>query len=290
MKINGAAGLDLQLKRRCHRALWVLDARISVAIRRLRTPLQFATGVALFLAGPAVASAATPQIQQRVAAVDCPANDQMGPARLQTGESMPAPVEQRLTEQIAYFKAEGSPGVYAPKAWSCRAWYGSNGSVLVVTPKRIEPPYFPLPMLTGPAVMIETWDGGTSGRFHVAIVAAQLFPLLGSEFITRVRQEHLIADSLFDVEPYPDDQLRYLSDRFVEYTTPPNRTGLGTDGMFEVSNLPVRGLTILNLEAEVNSMTEIRVRLPVALHSVAEAIVQLETACLQLQRGCRGLK
>jgi hypothetical protein len=145
-------------------------------------------------------------------------------------------------------------------------------------------------MITGPAVIIETWDGGTSGRFHVAIVAAQLFPLLGSEFITRVRQEHLIADSLFDVEPYPDDQLRYLSDRFVEYTTPPNRTGLGTDGMLEMSNLPVRGLTILNLEAEVNSLTEIRVRLPAALHSVAEAIVQLETACLQLQRGCRGLQ
>jgi hypothetical protein len=290
MKINGAAGPDPQLKRRCHRALWVLDARNSAAIRRLRTPMHFAMSAALFLACSAMASAAIPQIQQRVGAVGCPANDQMGPARLQAGESMPAPVEQRMAEQIAYFKAEGSPGVYAPKGWSCRAWYGSNGSVLVVTPKRIEPPYFPLPMITGPAVMIETWDGGTSGRFHVAIVAAQLFPLLGSEFITRVRQEHLIADSSFDAEPYPDDQLRYLSDRLVEYTTPPNRTGLGTDGLFEMSNLPVRGLTILNLEAEVNSLTEVRVKMPAGLNSVAQAIVQLETACLQLQQGCRGLQ
>jgi len=290
MKINGAAVHDLQLKRRCHRALWALDARISTAIGRLRTPMHFAMNAALFLACSAMASAAIPQIQQRVAVVGCPANDQMGQASLQAGESMAAPVDQHMAEQIAYYKAEGSPGVYAPKGWSCRAWYGSNGSVLVVTSKRIEPPYFPLPMITGPAVIIETWDGGTSGRFHVAIVAAQLFPLLGSEFITRVRQEHLIADSLFDVEPYPDDQLRYLSDRLVEYTTPPNRTGLGTDGMLEMSNLPVRGLTILNLEAEVNSLTEIRVRLPAALHSVAEAIVQLETACLQLRRGCRGLQ
>jgi hypothetical protein len=60
--------------------------------------------------------------------------------------------------------------------------------------------------------------------------------------------------------------------------------------MFEVSNLPVRGLTILNLETEANSLTEVRVRLPAGLNSVAEAIVQLETTCVQLQRGCRGLQ
>src|ERR1019366_5040228 len=207
-----------------------------------------------------------------------------------TGSPMPARVPQGMTEQLAYYRAEGSPGVYAPRGWSCRAWYGSNGSVLVVTPKRIEPPYFPLPVITGPAVMIQSSDGGASGRFHVAIVAAQLFPLVAEEFITRVRQEHLISDSSFDVEPYPDDQLRYLTDRFAEYTTPANRSGLGTAGMLETSNLPVRGLTILNLEAEANGLTEVRVRLPAGLNSVAEAIVQLETACLQLQRGCRGLQ
>jgi hypothetical protein len=92
----------------------------------------------------------------------------------------------------------------------------------------IAPPYFPLPVITGPAVMIQSSDAGTSGRFHVASVAARRFPLVGSEFITRVKQEHLISESSFDVEPYPDDQLKYLSDRIVEYSTPPNRTGLGT--------------------------------------------------------------
>jgi hypothetical protein len=145
-------------------------------------------------------------------------------------------------------------------------------------------------MITGAAVTIDTSDAGTSGRFHVAIVAAQLFPLVGSEFITRVREEHLISDSSFDVKPYADDQLRYLSDRFVEYTTPPNRTGLGTDGLLELSDLPVRGLTLLNLATEVNTLTEVRVRLPAGPNSVADSIVQLETACVQLPRGCRGLQ
>jgi hypothetical protein len=237
----------------------------------------------------ALGSPAIPEIQPRVPAFGCPANDQPGPARLQTGETMPAPVEPRMAEQIAYYGAEHSPGVYAPKGWYCRAWDGSNGSVLVVTPKRIEPPYFPLPMITGPAVMIESSDGGSSGRFHVAIVAARLFPLLGSDFITRVRQEHLVSDSLFDVEPYPNDRLEYLSDRFVEYTTPANSTGLGTDGMLEMSELPVMGLTIVNLAADVNTLIEVRVRLPAGLMPVKQAIVQLETVCVQLPRGCQGL-
>jgi hypothetical protein len=259
----------------------------------VRPSLQFAIGIGLCLAccglATAAAAAAAAETQPRVATVDCPANDQTGPARLQTTDTMSAPVAPLLAGQLAYYRAEHSPGVYAPKGWSCRAWDGSNGSTLVVTPKRVEPPYFPLPVITGPAVMIEASDAASSGRFHVAIVAAQLFPLIGGEFIARVRQEHLISDSSFDVESYPDDRLTYLSDRLAQYTTPPNRAGLGTAGMLEVSDLPVRGLTIRNLESDANALTEVRVRLPAALNAVAAAIVQLETTCVQLSRGCRGL-
>jgi hypothetical protein len=253
------------------------------------TGLHLALSVALLLACSA-SSAATPEFQQRVPAVRCPASDQTGPATLQTGESMLAPVEQSLAGQLAYYKAEHSPGVYAPKGWSCLAWNGLNGSILVVTPRRMAPPYFPLPTVTGPAVMIQSSDAGSSGRFHVAIVAAQLFPLTGNDLVTRVRQEHLISDSSFDAQPYPDDQLRYLSDRFVEYTTPPNRTGLGTDSMFDASSSPIRGLTILHLENDTDSMIEVRVRLPPGLSAVSEAIMELEAACVQLPRGCRALQ
>jgi hypothetical protein len=203
---------------------------------------------------------------------------------------MVAPVQQSQSEQIAYYKDDYGPGVYAPRGWSCRGWAGSNGTLLLVTPKRIEPPYFPLPAVTGPAVMFQSSDIGATGRFHVAIVAAQLFPLIAEEFITRVRQEHLISDSSFNVQSYPNDQISYLTDQLVEYTTPGNHTGLGTEGLLETSNLAVRGLTMLNLEAEVDALTEVRVRLPAALNSAAEAIVQLETACLQLKQGCRALQ
>jgi hypothetical protein len=245
---------------------------------------------ALWLGCSALGAAEIPEIQQRASAVDCPVNDQPPPAKPQTGLSVAPPLDQRPTAQIAYYSAAHTPGVYAPKGWYCRAWDGSNGSILVVTPTRIAPPYFPLPVITGPGVMVQSSDAGGSGRFHVAIVAAQLFPLVGDEFIARIRQEHLIPDSSFNAEPYPDDQVQYLSDRFVQFTTPPNRTGLGTGGMFETSDLAVRGLIILNLQDETNSLTEVRVRLPSGLNSVAAAIVQLETTCIQLHGRCRGFQ
>jgi hypothetical protein len=56
--------------------------------------------------------------------------------------------------------------------------------------------------------------------------------------------------------------------------------------MFDMSDLPVRGLTILNLQPETVSLTEVRIRLPAGLNSVEEMIMQLETECVQLRAGC----
>jgi hypothetical protein len=222
--------------------------------------------------------------------VGCRADGEMGPTKSAPAQSLAVTPDPRTGSLIAYYAAAHGPGVYAPKGWYCLTWEGSNGTILVVTPRRIPPPYFPLPVIAGSAVMIQSSDAGTSGRFHVAGVAAQLFPVVGAEFVARIRDEHLIPESSFDVEPYPDDQLQYLSDRLVEFVTPPNHTGLGTEGLFEMSDLPVRGLITLNLQDEVNSLTELRVRLPAGLNSVAAAIMQLETTCLQLRGRCRGFQ
>jgi len=221
-----------------------------------------------------------------VAPVACSPGDPTGKATRSTDRSMRIRVDQQAAAQLSYYNAADFPGVYGPKGWHCTIWNGSNGRILLVTPQRLAPPYFPLPAITGPGVMIQTTEGDGSGRFHVAIVAAELFPVVGKEFIRRVREEHLISDSSFDAEHYPDDHVQYLSDRFVQYATPANRSGLGTEGIFDNSDLPVRGLTILNPEAQVISLTEVRIRLPSELNPVAETILRLETACVQQQGVC----
>ena len=262
----------------------------SSVIQTSRTYLRVCLALAWSIAGSGAVSTAAAPAQARASTINCVGNDQVDSSQTQKGASVPIPVEQSVADQLAYYKAEHGSGIFAPRGWYCRAWNGSNGSFLAVTPKPIPPPYFPLPGIGGPAVTIATWDGESSGRVRVAVVAAQLFSVVGSEFVARVRQEHLISDSAFDPGSDPDDQLQYLSDRFVEYTTPANRTGLGTDGMLDMSNLPIRGLTILNLVDDANSLIEVRVRLPPNLSSLAEPILTVETLCIQLPKGCRSLQ
>ena len=262
----------------------------STVIRTSTLFLRACLLLAWSIAGSGAVAAANAPIPARAPSINCVGNDEVDSSQTQKGASVPIRVEQSIADQIAYYKAEHGSGIFAPKGWYCRAWNGSNGSFLAVTPKPIPPPYFPLPSIGGPAVTIATWDGESSGRVRVAIVASQLFAVAGSEFVARVRQEHLISDSAFDPESYPDDQLQYLSDRFVEYTTPANRAGLGTDGMLDMSNLPIRGLTILNRVDEANSLIEVRVRLPPNLSSLTEPILTVETSCVQLPKGCRSLQ
>jgi hypothetical protein len=254
-----------------------LAARALAAVAAILLPY-------LWLGAASAADAGPPTVPL----VGCRADGEMGASKSAPAQSLAETPDPRTAALIAFYGAAHGPGVYAPKGWYCLTWEGSNGTMLVVTPRRIPPPYFPLPVLAGPAVMIQSSDTGSSGRFHVAVVAAQVFPVVGAEFVARIRDEHLIPDSSFDTEPYPDDRLQYLSDRLVEFVTSPNHTGLGTEGLFEMSDLPIRGLIILNLQDEVNSLTELRVRLPAGLNSVAAAIIQLETSCLQLHGRCRG--
>ena len=222
----------------------------------------------------------------RVQMITCPTGDDTQALRL--AESMAAPGAQSVTAQLNYYRA-GPIGVFAPKGWTCHAWLGTGGNLLLVTPHSLPPPFFPLPAVNGAAVLMQLTDTSESGRFHVAITAARLFPLLGHELVTKVRDEHLISDSSFDVQPYADDRLQYLSDRLLAYTTPARHTGLGTDSMFESSDLPIRGVTIFNPNGEIKSMTELRVRLPEAQRALGDAILDLETRCFQLQQGCRSL-
>ncbi|MGH3427406.1 MAG: hypothetical protein ACRDQZ_07525, partial [Mycobacteriales bacterium] len=120
--------------------------------------MLFPVGVALWLGHIplGLAQLPLPESPQRVAVVACPENDEVRPAMLLAGESMSAPVQQAVAAQMDYYQAGLSPGVYAPKGWSCRAWDGSNGTILLVTPRRLDPPFYPLPTVTGAAVMIET--------------------------------------------------------------------------------------------------------------------------------------
>ena len=140
--------------------------------------------------------------------------------------------------------------------------------------------------LNSPAVYISSLHAGTAGRFPVAIIAARLFSQVAHDFIARIKAEDIEPANSFDVNPFPTDQLNYLSERVVEFTTPPGEDGIGTTDTLRASALPIQGVVRLNLEAETDSLQEIVLRLPAELSKVASPILEWGSACLVHNQGC----
>lgn len=234
-----------------------------------------ATVVAIFLV--ASAHAANDPVSW-IAFIGCPADGQAGPLAPPSGDPVSATMDPRVGRQLAYYKAEQGDGVLAPKGWHCREWYGSAGGFLVVTPKEIPPPYFPAPKVTGPAIVVRTLLGDTSGRFDVAITAARLFPKADRDFIERVKAEGILPEKAFDVKPFAADVMHYLNDHMVEFTTPPGQSGLGTTGPLRASALPIRGIVMVELPDE--DEMDIMIRLPAEFSALTRSMLDWASACL----------
>ena len=130
--------------------------------------------------------------------------------------------------------------------------------------------------IAGTAVVIASFDGGTSGRFDVAIYGSRLFPRVAAEFVERVKSESLVSARDFERGPYVNDSVRYLDSLTAEYTTPPHATGLGTEGPFSPSADAIRGVAVLCAHGDW-SFSILQMRLgPTMRH--------LEAATLRLNR------
>lgn len=177
--------------------------------------------------------------------IGCPQDGQMGlrapPALPKTARFLvPAGTAQRL----AYYTANpsGRGGVLGPRGWSCRAVSGSDGDALHVVPPEA-PADLDNPWM-GPQIIRQFSEGGTSGRFAVARVAARVFPQARS-FAEGVRDEGMDDANAYVFAPWPSDEIRHLAQDVVSYATPGGQNGLGTDGDGPVSPLATRGLVFL---------------------------------------------
>jgi hypothetical protein len=183
----------------------------------------------------------------RVTFVGCASDGQMGPRAAPKGDYLTVTVDGVHAKQLAYYKAEYGFGVLAPRGWHCFSTYGSNGSSLYVSPNPIDgKALFSTDWkgLTGEMIQLSVEEGGTSGRFGVAKVIARVFPAYIA-FVQNVIKEGFEPAAAFPLGPYSNDKLRYLSDRALEYETPPNAKGLGTDTLLQSNGMPIRGAAIL---------------------------------------------
>jgi len=208
----------------------------------------------------------------RVPFVGCRSDGQVGPRRAPKARNTPV-LPSDVAKQLAYYAASDGPGVLAPRSWYCFGVYGSNGSGLVVTPKKLIPAaFFKQPQFRTKDYGVElAYDyGGTSGRWAVAEAIARYFP----------RHRDFIQHNFQGLEigplpsgPYPDDRFTQRTDKLVQYITPPMTKGAGTTWVLAPSAQPVQGLAMLVNESDGPDLYRVNVRLPHAYSSLATVIL-----------------
>jgi hypothetical protein len=99
----------------------------------------------------------------------------------------------------------------------------------------------------GDAIQVSDASGGTSGRFQVAKAVARIFPAY-REFAENVISEGVEPAGDFPSGPYPRDKLTYRGKNIVEFETPANAEGLGTQSHLKSNDAPIRGVAMITGE------------------------------------------
>ncbi len=179
--------------------------------------------------------------------VGCASDGQMGPQAAPARESQEAVVPAAMTQRLAFYQARYGFGVLAPRGWHCFSTYGSDGINLFVSPNPIDTKALFSPDwkgFNGEAVQISYVDGDTSGRFRVAKVIARVFPAYKA-FAQSVIAEGSEPASDFPLGPYPKDKLTSRGQDFMEFETPANTQGLGTNSRLQANASPIEGVAII---------------------------------------------
>jgi hypothetical protein len=196
----------------------------------------------------AIAAAASPQkLDAHIPFVGCKADGQAGPVNAPNGKSMVLPIAAEAAQRLAYYKSEQGIGVLAPRGWYCFGVYGSSGYSLYVSPQPITTANLfstTWSGFTGPVIEIAGEDGDTSGRFGVARTIALVFPAHRA-FVEKVIEEGIEPANSFPFGPYPKDKLIYRSKEMVEYQTPGDTDGLGTNSRLKKNADPISGVAVL---------------------------------------------
>jgi hypothetical protein len=234
---------------------------------------------AIWLSSPLSAQTQSQNSNQEIAPVSvpfvgCKSDGQGGPLDAPGGAVQSVQIDSSAAQKLAYYKAENSTGVLAPRGWHCFGTYGSSGASLFVTPQPIKSDDL-LSMnwagIAGPGIQVQEISGDTSGRFQVASVIARVFPA-HKAFADGVIKEGTEPASSFPFGPYPQDRLTYRSDQVVEFQTPAHSEGLGTVNQLKQSDEPIDGAAIL--QGETPDLMLVTVRLPPEVNELTSQIIQ----------------
>lgn len=244
-------------------------------IRNWRGALLLAASATGFAPFGAVAADTAPS---QVPFVGCPSHGLAGPvaAPADAPQSIAAPAAS--ARRLALYRGR-SLGVLAPRDWQCKAVYGAIGTTLLITPQALD---WTELHTDGPAIQAVFVVGDTGGRIESASIAARFFPELMRDYILRVSAHAMVpVDRLMAVTPYPEDRVKRLSPTLVQFETPANREGFGTDSLLNRSGQPVSGLVAIN--PSNGDIYELFVRLPASERRLEQTLLAFEAQHLTQQ-------
>jgi hypothetical protein len=210
----------------------------------------------------------------RVPFVGCESDGQVGPVEAPRGQREVVAISANTAQRLAYYKSERGFGVLAPRGWHCFGTYGSNGSNLFVSQEPINAADLlsrSWKGISGQAIQVSDRTGDTSGRFEVAKTIARVFPAY-SAFVQDVIAEGIEPASSFPSGPYSRDRLTYRNKETVEFQTPANTEGLGTQSWLQRNGSPINGVAILF--GQEPNLLQLSLRLPPDADDLIHAIVQ----------------
>jgi len=242
----------------------------------MRNLLSFSVVALCAFAATAQNSITTQTAKQtaQVPFVGCKSDGQVGQLPAPKGHTKTIAISPATAEHLAYYQTKYGLSVLAPRGWYCFGIYGSSGSSLFVSPTPLKSAMVfsdKWKGFDGPAIQLSDSDGGTSGRFEVAEIAARVFPA-HKAFVRRVIAEGIEPATDFPFGPYPKDKLTYKGQNIVEYETPAQTEGLGTRSYVKRNADPIRGLEIF-LDGEPSLMS-LAVRLPPNMIELTSTIIQ----------------
>lgn len=228
----------------------------------------------------AKAPAPAPPVGVTAPFAGCVSDGQNGTLYAPSGDSQETTLPAATANRLAYYKAEFGPGVLAPRGWHCFSIYGSDGSILYVSPEAIDKDSFWFDAngarvewkgFTGEAIQVAVSLGGTSGRFHAAKVIARVFPAYKA-FADKVIAEGIEPASDFPFGPYPTDKLTYRGNNVVEFETAANSDGLGTNSNLLKNASPISGVAVVT--GEDTNLVQLSARVTPADADLIPAIVK----------------
>lgn len=206
----------------------------------------------------------------KVPFVGCRSDGQTGALPPPRDNGRAPKVPPQFAAHLAWYASNNTGGVLAPKGWHCFELYGSNGSVLMISPNGFGKDPFAA-KLSGPAIQLSISLGDTSGRFEAARIAARLFPARKS-FVDSVIGEGIEPRGNFVFGAFPHDHIQRLNRDYVEFETPAGMDGMGTMTRLRKSGDPIRGLVWMDGN---DNATLLAVRLAHGQTALADYIIAM---------------